>query len=150
LHDTATRSQVRFYPDAYYRQLYDSLRREKAISFYVAEAEGQPVAAAVFYDWGGTRHYAHAGAFQDRNRKLKASVSLVWQAMLDAQAAGAHRFDMWGVAPEGDDNHPLAALSYFKKGYGGVPATYGGTWDIPVKRWKYRLYQLYRRLRGRA
>ena len=148
LQDTAKHAHVTFYPKAYYQALLEEL--PDIVKLYVAEAEGQPVAAALFYDWGGTRYYAHAGADQEANRRLKASVSLVWQAILDAKAAGLERFDLWGTAPEGDSNHRLAGITKFKAAFGGEPVEYLGTWDIPLKRHKYRAYGVYRRLRGRS
>lgn len=149
LHETAAHSGVRFWPDDYYRILIKTLGEAGVAKLYMAEAEGQPVAAALFYDWGGTRYYAHAGAHQEANRRLKAAVSLVWQALLDAKAAGLKRFDLWGVAPAADRAHHLAGLSVFKAGYGGEQVGFLGTWDIPLHRNKYRLYSLYRHLRGR-
>lgn len=149
LHDTAARSKVTFWPDSYFHQLHGTLAPLGIITMYIAEAESQPVAAAMFYDWGGTRYYAHAGAFQERNRKLKANVSLVWQALLDAKAAGLQHFDLFGVAPEGDSGHHLASISEFKAGFGGRQVDYLGTWDLPLKKGKYRAYGLYRKLRGR-
>jgi hypothetical protein len=150
LHDTASHSGVSFWPDSYFQKLHDILAAAGIVRMYLAEAEGQPVASAMFYDWGGTRYYAHAGAYQERNRKLKASVSLVWQALLDAKAAGLQRYDLWGVAPEGDRTHHLAGISEFKAGFGGQLVTYLGTWDMPLKPGKYRAYTVYRRLRGRG
>ncbi|HUC87365.1 MAG TPA: peptidoglycan bridge formation glycyltransferase FemA/FemB family protein [Candidatus Saccharimonadales bacterium] len=150
LHDTAARSKVAFWPDDYFRKLYNLLATGDIARMYMARAEGQPVAAAMFYDWGDTRYYAHAGAYQERNRKLKASVSLVWQALLDAKAAGLQCYDLWGVAPEGDSAHHLAGIAEFKAGFGGQQVSYLGTWDIPLKGGKYRLYTAYRRMRGRT
>jgi lipid II:glycine glycyltransferase (peptidoglycan interpeptide bridge formation enzyme) len=150
LHDTARRAKVNFHPDDYYQALHDVLAPLGIAKFYLAEVEGQPVAAALFYDWGSTRYYAHAGAYQQLNRKVRASVSLVWQALIDAKADGLVEFDLWGIAPEGDRQHRLAGLSEFKAGFGGRQVEYLGTWDIPLKPAKYRLYSAYRRLRGRA
>lgn len=148
LQDTAQHAHVTFYPKAYYQTLLDTLPENTCV--YVAGAEGQPVAAALFYDWMGTRYYAHAGAYQEANRQVKASVSLVWQAILDAKANGQKRFDLWGTAPVGDTKHPFAGITKFKAAFGGEPVDYLGTWDIPLKRHKYRAYGVYRRLRGRS
>jgi hypothetical protein len=148
LQDTARYAHVTFYPQAYYQALIDELGA--TASLYVAEAEGQSVAAALFYDWGGTRYYAHAGANQETNRRIKASVSLVWQAVMDAKAAQIQYFDLWGTAPEGDSTHRLAGITKFKAAFGGESVDYVGTWDIPLKHHKYRIYGVYRRLRGRS
>jgi hypothetical protein len=149
LHETAHRAHASFYPDWYYRKLIEILVPGSAM-LYVAEAESQPVAMALFYDWRGTRYYAHAAAHQQLNRRLKASVSLVWQALLDAKSAGMQRFDLWGVAPSEDPNHAYAGITKFKKAFGGQQIDYAGTWDVPLKPMKYQAYSLYRKLRGRG
>ncbi len=149
IHDTAKRTKAVFFADSYYLQLWKAMTSERAAVLYVAEAEGQPVSTALLYDWGGTRIYAHAGAYQAANRKTKASVVLVWQSILDAKAAGLKEFDLWGVAPSDDPKHPWAGLTSFKKGFGGQAREYVGTWDIPLKKAKYGVYSVYRRVRGR-
>lgn len=149
LNDTARRSKVTFHPDWYFRKLIEVLLPSRAAKLYLASVEGKPVATALFYDWGGTRYYGHAGAYQELNRQHKASVSLVWQAILDAKSDGKSSFDLWGVAPEGQPDHPWAGLTQFKTSFGGESVSYLGTWDLPLKPTKYRLYSLYRRLKGR-
>jgi lipid II:glycine glycyltransferase (peptidoglycan interpeptide bridge formation enzyme) len=150
LSDTAQRSEVTFYPPDYFHTLWNTLQPRDAIRLYIAEVESKPIAGALFYDWGDTRYYAHAGAYQDKNRKAKASVSLVWQAILDAKAAGLKTFDLWGIAPADNNQHHLATLSRFKTAFGGSQASYGGTWDISLNRVKYAAYTAYRTLRGRG
>jgi hypothetical protein len=147
LKDTARHSGITVYADDYYRTLLDKLL---GVQLYVAKADGQPVASAIFYDWQGTRYYAHAGAFQELNRKAKASVSLVWQAILDAKAMKMKHFDLWGTAPIEESEHRLAGITKFKAAFGGESVDYLGTWDIPLKPAKYRAYGVYRRLRGRS
>jgi hypothetical protein len=149
LDDTARHSNVTFYPAEYYKHLYDALAPDHLV-LYLAEVKNKPVASALFYDWGDTRYYAHAGAFQEQNRRAKASVSLVWQALLDAKTAGRTSFDLWGTAPVGAEKHRLAGITKFKAAFGAIPVDYLGTWDIPLKSTKYRLYSQYRRMRGRS
>ena len=145
--DTAKRSGVSFFGHDYYRKMLETMLPVGAAKLYVARVEDRAVAAAIFYDFNGTRYYAHAGAYQDLNRQAKASVSLVWQAILDARAAGESTLDFWGIAPTDDPSHPWAGFTRFKKAFGGKPATTIGTWDIPLKKNKYRAYSTYRRLR---
>jgi hypothetical protein len=146
LTDTAKRAGVSFFDRSYFKQMVESLG--DIAKLYLAEAQGKPVAAALVYDWGGTRYYAHAGAFQDLNRQVKASVSLVWLLIINAKQNGAKRFDLWGVSPEGDTDHRLAGVTRFKNAFGGTTVEYAGTWDIPLKPLKYRAYQTYRAIRG--
>lgn len=149
LKDTAKNSHVTFYPDSYFAALFKTLAPLGAVKLYLAKVHDQPVAGALFYDFNGVRTYAYAGAYQSLNRRVKASVSLVWQAILDAKSGGMKTFDFWGVAPTDDPNHPWAGISAFKKAFGGRMFDYLGTWDIPLKPAKYKAYSLYRKLRRR-
>lgn len=148
LDDTAKNSKVRFFDQKYYESIWKTLIMSNHASFYIAKTATEPIAAAIFYDWGHTRYYAHAAAYQRLNRQLGASAPLVWQAMIDAKTAGAKLFDLWGVAPEGASNHPWAGITTFKNSFGGEIVSYIGTWDIPINKPKYNLYSLYRKLRG--
>ncbi len=149
LRETQQHARTTFHSEEYYRKLWQVLQPKGICQLYVADVNGESVAAAMFYDWGSIRYYAHAGARQEANRRAKASVSLVWQALVDAKEAKMAAFDLWGVSPEGDESHKLAALSRFKRAFGGQTVAYLGTWDIPLKTNKYRAYTWYRRLRGR-
>ncbi|TAK89072.1 peptidoglycan bridge formation glycyltransferase FemA/FemB family protein [Patescibacteria group bacterium] len=149
LKDTARRSHTVFQDDYYFQTLWSTLQPADVAKLYVASVDGQPVAGAIFLDCGKTRSYLYAGAWQEKNRQAKASVSLVWQAMMDAKDAGMTKFDLWGIAPTDDPKHSWAGITRFKQGYGGAQVEYAGTWDIPLKPQKYRLYTVYRRLRGR-
>lgn len=144
LHDTYQRSQIKAHPDSYYRQLVQALV-PAAARFYFATKDGQDVAAVLVYDFGSVRYYAHAVAYQQLNRELKAAAPLVWQAILDAKAAGQQQFDFWGITPTDDPKHPWAGISTFKRAFGGQLLTRAGTWDLPVKARKYQLYRLAKR-----
>ena len=146
LADTYQRAGIKAHPDSYYRQLADTLITAGAATFYFADYKSQPVAAAMVYDFGPTRHYAHAVADQRLNRELKAAAPLLWQMILDAKQQGRERFDFWGIAPTEDPSHPWAGISKFKRGFGGELVTLQGTWDLPIKPLKYRAYRLAKRV----
>ncbi len=147
LKDTARNSRVKFFPPSYYRAVWKTLGSSNNAALYLAKIDQKPIAAALFYDFGNTRYYAHAGAWQLLNRKLNASAPLVWQGLLDAKEEGKTHFDLWGIAPEGVPNHPWAGITSFKQSFGGNRVKYVGTWDIPINKPKYKLYRMYRRLR---
>lgn len=148
LDETAQRAGVKFHTHDYLKTVWEAMRKADCIKLYMALHDGQPVAGALFYDYNGVRYYAHAGAKQELNRKLNASTSLLWQAIIDAQGLGMHTFDMWGVAPDNDPKHKWAGISAFKRSFGGSSVAYPGTYDIPIKKSKYRLYRSLRALRG--
>lgn len=104
-----------------------------------------PIAAALVYDYAGTRFYAHAAA-DDAHRKLGAGASLLVQIILDAKHQGSHTFDFWGITTSTDPHHPWYGFTQFKKSFGGHQVDYSGTWDLPLHKFKYHLYGLLRRL----
>lgn len=137
----------RFHPqsDGYYRTLLCVLMPLGAASLHVAEAGGKAVAAAIGFDFGDTRCYAHAAA-DPSARKLSAAAPLVWHMILEARARGRSHFDFWGVLADVQPEHPWSGLSQFKKSFGGRLVSRSGTWELPVHPLRYRAYTLLRRL----
>jgi len=103
-------------------------------------AEKKVVAAALVYDYDGVRYYAHAAADEEYMRQAPGSIVLI-QMILDAAAAGMREYDFWGMTTSEDPKHPWYGFTQYKKSFGGRQVDYAGTWDLPVSRWKYRLYQ---------
>lgn len=148
LDETASRAKVKFHSHDYLKNIWDVMREDGTIKLYIAYYENQAVAGALFYDYNGIRYYAHAGAKQELNRKLNASSSLLWQAIIDAKELGLKYFDMWGVAPDEDPKHKWAGISAFKRSFGGATVNYLGTYDIPIKKIKYKLYKSLKSIKG--
>lgn len=114
-------------------------------TLYIAEFNDRPLAAALVYDSDDTRFYAHAAA-SDEERKLAAGTVLLVQIILDAKSAGKTTFDFWGITTSEDPHHPWYGFSQYKKSFGGELVTYSGTWDLPIQKFRYRLYTLLRSL----
>lgn len=146
--DTAKRAGITNYGDNYYQKLVETLMPSGYASFYVATVDGKKASISIVYDYNGTRSYAWAGNDQMLNRQSQASVVNVWQMIVDAKEAGMKTFDLWGVAPEdAPPSHKWAGISSFKRGFGGHTVATIGTWDVPIKRQKYKAYKIYRKLR---
>jgi lipid II:glycine glycyltransferase (peptidoglycan interpeptide bridge formation enzyme) len=146
--DTATHAHIHNYPDSYYQKLAKTLVAAGVASFYVSSVAGEVASVSLVYDWVGTRYYAHTGNDQALNRQHKVAVSAVWKMVMDARADGLTRFDFWGAAPDGSTDHKWAGITAFKRGFGGDRVTTVGSWDVPLKKNKYRAYSVYRKLRG--
>jgi lipid II:glycine glycyltransferase (peptidoglycan interpeptide bridge formation enzyme) len=137
---------------SYHRAVAQTLLPEHAAALYFAEADGAAVAAALCFDFSGTRYYAHAVSDPESGRRLQAAAPLVWQMILDARANGAHRFDFWGISPPpeaapGAAPHPWDGFSQFKRSFGGEAVERAGTWDFGVRSWRHSLYRAAVRLR---
>jgi hypothetical protein len=143
---TAAAGRFRGQERSYHRAVARTLMPERAATLYIAEAAGADVAAALCFDFSGTRYYAHAVSDPDTARKLQAAAPLVWRMILDARAAGARRFDFWGVSPEGQAGaaappHPWDGFSQFKRSFGGHAVERAGTWDLGVRSLRHSLYR---------
>lgn len=113
-------------------------------TLYIADLDGQPVAASLVYDDDSTRYYAHAAA-DFEHRKLAAGSILLVQMIVDAKAKGLKTFDFWGITTSTDKGHPWYGFTQFKKSFGGRQVDYAGTWDYPLKPFRYRIYQAIRK-----
>jgi hypothetical protein len=148
MNQTASMRGFRAHEEDYYRVMLKTLMPLGAATVGLAEYDKKVMAAAIFLDDNQTRIYAHAGTDPEA-RKLQAAVPLVWEAVLEARAQGLKRFDLWGIAPDyAPDSHPWAGFTRFKRSFGGTEVSYAGTWELPIKRVKFKLYRLAKRLKG--
>ena len=109
-------------------------------------ADGQVLAASLFFDYNDTRYYMQSAADIDY-KKLPATVALLTTAIFDAKEQGIKHFDFWGIAPEdAPDDHPWKGFTKYKQSFGGRPVAYAGTYDIIINPFKYHLYQLIRKV----
>lgn len=118
-------------------------------TLYVAEYEGKPIAAVLVYDYDGVRYYAHVAA-DDEYRKLEGGTILVVQMIVDAKREGAKKFDFWGITTSEDPKHPWYGFTQFKKSFGGEVVNYTGTWDLPLRKARYKAYQVMRKVNRAA
>ena len=115
-------------------------------TLYLVKCFSEVVAAGLVFDDKKTR-YNLQGAQSEQGRKLHATGILTIKLILDAKEKGLKTFDFWGIAPENaPDNHPWAGFTNFKKTFAGKEVVYAGTHDIVLDPWKYRLYQLLRKI----
>lgn len=132
LDEVAHRTRMHLHPSSYLKaQAHTFLPRGDG-KLYVAEFEGRPIAAALFYDDYIRRYYAHAGA-NAAFRSLNAGTAILATAMQDAKQRGQVELDLYGVAPNGLIGHPWAGFSRFKRTFGGTDVPYLGAWEHTVR-----------------
>ena len=111
------------------------------INLYIAEHEGDEI-ASIMTLFSKTEAIYLYGASSNNKRNLMPNHLLQWTAMKDAKAYGSKYYDMYGMPPEGkDDHHPMHGLYMFKANFGGHNIHRTGSWDVPLK-FIYRLYNL--------
>src|SRR5207302_9410432 len=98
---------------------------------YVARVEGRALAAIMVARFAGRAYYLFGGSTGER-RELMPTYAVQWEAMRAAARAGCRDYDLWGMPPEGDPNHPWQGLRQFKAGFGGAPIDLCGAWDLDL------------------
>ena len=145
--ETTARGGFTAQPDAYYEQFTKTLLPTGEAKLYFVYFDGRPIAGAIAMDFEDARYYLYAATYPQANREHKAAIALLWWLILDAKARGLARFDYGGVAPEdAPADHPWAGHTRFKKSIGGETVASIGTWEIPLRRAKYALYDFARRV----
>jgi lipid II:glycine glycyltransferase (peptidoglycan interpeptide bridge formation enzyme) len=125
-----------------YRLAWRGLASAGHATIFEARREGQLLASGMLVIEGDRSFYLFAGSVREESGEPKrfASYALQWAMMRHARDAGATIHDLWGIAPEGaGPEHAWYGVGLFKKGFGGRPVAWAGTWDIVVDRTLYRM-----------
>jgi peptidoglycan pentaglycine glycine transferase (the first glycine) len=107
----------------YFEKMWDELSKDELIRIFVAEYNGQVVAAYLVV-LGEKVAYEIYGGATSKGRDCEASYLLKWEIIKRLSKDGYKYYDQWGAAPKGDLKHPLAGVSYFKSGFGGEYVEY--------------------------
>lgn len=132
----------------------DFLKRQ----FQVFAADGQAclihayfqdkLLASAFVIYYGSEAVYHYGISTPDNQKLPGAYAVQWAAIARAKELGIKRYNFWGIAPEGSQNHRFAGVSLFKRGFGGKEVAYLKAHDLPVKS-SYLLTKLFEQARAK-
>ena len=142
------RGEFHYHPESYYRAMLDTLGPAGMLTILVAEYQGVPLAANLLIHFGTTITYAH-GASSNRQRHVMAPVLLQWEGIVRAKAAGATRYDFFGIAPpHAPATHPWFGITRFKEGFGGTTEHYFGAADVVTDIVTYRTLEIGRSLRA--
>lgn len=157
MEDVEGRDDVTLRGAEYMRTLAEALMPSGAAALYLAEAalkdeEGNPtgevrVVAADFVGYDDEACYLmHNGTDRDFY-KLGANVIMQVQIVLDAHDLGKSRADFCGAAPEdAGPDHPWMGFTKFKMAFGGGRRHYLGTWEKPIKKLRYGIYEAGRKV----
>ena len=141
--ETALRNRLYMHNIDYFRTVL-SIHSKNTLSpaevnLLVAMHDGQPL-AAMFLVISGSRATYLYGASSSSKRNLMAPYALQWHAIELAKAKNCTEYDMFGVSPKPDPNHPLYGLYRFKTGFGGMIYHTLGCWDYPFDEQSYRSF----------
>lgn len=144
MEETTKRDGFRPYPKSTYEKMIKSIsgdgktgmRAELKIVYF----ENTPLAAAIVGYFGDTVTYLH-GASSHEYRNLMAPYFLHWKIIGEAKKLGYKFYDFWGI-----DETKWPGVTRFKKGFGGFEINYPGTFDLPISKLWYKIYNLARKI----
>jgi peptidoglycan pentaglycine glycine transferase (the first glycine) len=127
---TAKRAGFGIHGLDYYQNLMDGLG-EHNLMFY-ATVEGRPVAFSWVARAGQTAYWLYGG-MNEAGAKINANYALLWQSVVSAKEQGCTVYDMNGRVSEG--------VSSFKRGFGPDETDWVGTWDYPLNKVGYNMWE---------
>ncbi len=136
---TARRNGIVAHGPRYFESLLSMGRSDAGAGLLIAEKNGKPL-AAMFLSSSADRATYLYGASSGEERNLMAPYALQWEAIRRARKKGCTSYDLFGIAPRPDPEHPLYGLYRFKSGFGGTLIHRQGAWDYPYDERGYGIY----------
>ena len=150
---TADRDGIAIHTKKYYEDLLKKSSEEilqgkdvPEIRLYIAKHE-EDYLGAIITLFSKTESIYLYGCSSNVKRNLMPNFLLQWTAIKDAKAYGSAYYDMYGMPPTDDENHPMHGLYLFKTGFGGKNIHRPGTFDIPLSVF-YKAYSNMEKLRS--
>jgi len=137
--DTTTRQGFGAKPPDYFETLVALLSSVQRGSVFFADYQGTRLAAAVVVYFGRRATYFYGGSL-DRHRHVMAPYLLHFEIMRKAKAMGQDWYDLWGVAPDNERDHPWQNISVFKRKFGGLELNLVPTLDYVYDPAAYNRY----------
>ncbi len=139
--ETNKRHNLDVYGKRYYESVA-SLEGECQSELFVAYLEEKPISAALVLYYQKTVTYLFAASARGFG-KYNAPSLLLWEIMKKAQKKGKDTLDLWGTS---ETKEEWVGLTAFKKGFGGKPIKFLGTWDYVFSKTWYRMYKVAKKL----
>jgi len=146
--ETTKRQGFYAHTAAYHRQLWQTLAPTGIYHLFLAQYQGQTLAAYVFFVFNHVLYYPY-GASTRSHREVMAPYALFWQAIKFGQKQGCHTFDMWGsLGPHPNPQNPWFGFHRFKQGFGAQLIEFTGTYDLVTNQLLYYPFKTADWLRG--
>ncbi|HNZ93785.1 MAG TPA: peptidoglycan bridge formation glycyltransferase FemA/FemB family protein [Rectinema sp.] len=136
---TARRNAIAYNDRRFFEALLVQHCHDAAVHLLIAEKQNLPL-AAMFLSISADRATYLYGASSNEGRNLMAPYALQWTAIKESKRHGCRSYDLFGVAPGPNPDHPLYGLYRFKAGFGGKMIHRQGSWDYPYDYHSYEYY----------
>lgn len=132
--ETADRAGFLIRTESAYRDVWDAFAPGgRARLLFAQTADGEPQATLFLVRCGG-RVVEPYGGMSSAGANSRANYLLKWEAIRSSREAGAHTYDLWGLATGG--------IAHFKTGFGGREVRYIGAWDLVLDPLGRRVYEV--------
>lgn len=144
--ETAKRQHFVEFDKRFLREQFSVFAKDNQVELLTACLGKQKLAQAFIISYGEEADY-HYGASTLDGRKYPGAYLIQWEAIKEAKKRGIKRYNLWGVAPEGETNHRFWGVSVFKRGFGGEDVEYVHAHDLIIDPGRYRINWLIEQLR---
>jgi len=117
--ETVARQGTEAKPPDYFQELLSLSLPSRHGSIFFAEYRGVRLATALVIYFGARATYFFGGSC-DMHRHVMAPYLLHFEIMRRAKALGHDWYDLWGIAPPNQPDHPWRNFTAFKSKFGGV------------------------------
>jgi lipid II:glycine glycyltransferase (peptidoglycan interpeptide bridge formation enzyme) len=137
---TALRQGMDTKPPSYFKALLVAAAPLQQAALYFAEFAGRRIATALVIRFGRRATYFFGGSLA-LYRHVMAPYLLHFEIMRSARGAGCDCYDLWGIAPADEPQHPWQDISVFKRKFGGRELALVPSLDLVFDRDAYQCYQ---------
>ncbi len=136
--ETAKRQRFVEFNKRFLQEQFEVFAADNQVLLYTATLNNVKLAQAFIIFYGSEADY-HYGASTLDGRKYPGAYLIQWEAIKEAKKRGMTRYNLWGVAPEGETNHRFWGVSIFKRGFGGEDVSYLHARDLIVNSISYKV-----------
>ena len=147
--ETAKRQDFIPFDKKFLKEQFKVFARDDQVILYTAWLGKKKLTQAFIIFYGSEADY-HYGASTDDGRKYPGAYLIQWEAIKEAKRRGLKRYNLWGVAPEGQTNHRFHGVSVFKRGFGGEDVEYMHARDLIINPFAYKINWLIESVRKKA
>lgn len=144
--ETAKRQGFISFSQKFLEEQFKVFAADNQVMLYTATFKQKLLAQAIIIFYGYEADY-HYGASAVVGRKFPGAYLIQWEAIKEAKKRGLRRYNLWGVAPEGQTNHRFYGVSVFKRGFGGDDVEYVHAQDLIINPLPYSINWLIEQVR---
>lgn len=127
--ETVSRQGMEAKPPDYFEALLSLTSPGNYASLFFAEYKGARLATALVVYFGPRATYFYGGS-RALNRQVMAPYLMHFEIMRKAKARGREWYDLWGIAPPRQLDHPWQNFTAFKAKFGGEEVHLAPTLDL--------------------